>query len=320
MEAAKPGSLLSSPVGLGVDPVPAGGSLDMYPGGILEKKFPGGAAEKRPGGGTMERRHTICSLDWKMARGGQEGKQAGGGSLERKPAGGSWEKQRGARPFGSWERRQTHGGSWERRQTYSGSWERGKAGGSWERRHAGANPLEPQETSPEAYCNLVILAVANRVSGRGRGPLAGQPPRPACRPRALSRHRTRRRSPVRSSARSSRSSTATRASSAWTGPATTTRPRPSAPGSTAAVRDWGSGRVTWEVRWASLWTPGTGLVCSRLTGWRQRWLESGARCGAGASPHPRASSPGESCRTDGTYGYDADFSCCSSLYVLLSRV
>ncbi|XP_014452365.2 cerebral cavernous malformations 2 protein-like [Alligator mississippiensis] len=154
--------LLVLKTGLGVDPVPAGGSLDMYPGGILEKKFPGGAAEKRPGGGTMERRHTICSLDWKMARGGQEGKQAGGGSLERKPAGGSWEKQRGARPFGSWERRQTHGGSWERRQTYSGSWERGKAGGSWERRHAGANPLEPQETSPEAYCNLVILAVANR--------------------------------------------------------------------------------------------------------------------------------------------------------------
>lgn len=30
--------------------------------------------------------------------------------------------------------------------------------------------------------------------------------------------------------------------------------------------------------------------------------------------------PGESCHTDGTYAYDADFSCCSSLWVsLLSR-
>uniref|UniRef100_A0A7M4EJQ8 CCM2 like scaffold protein n=1 Tax=Crocodylus porosus TaxID=8502 RepID=A0A7M4EJQ8_CROPO len=55
----------------------------------------------------------------------------------------------------------------------------------------------------------------------------------------------------------------------------------------------GSGRVTREVRWAGIWTPGNGLVCSRLTGWRQRWLESGARCGAGASPHPQASSAGE---------------------------
>lgn len=25
--------------------------------------------------------------------------------------------------------------------------------------------------------------------------------------------------------------------------------------------------------------------------------------------------PGDSCRTDGTYAYDADFSCCSSLWV-----
>nr|XP_045377048.1 cerebral cavernous malformations 2 protein-like [Camelus bactrianus] len=35
-------------------------------------------------------------------------------------------------------------------------------GGSWERRHPGPNPLDPQDPSPDAYCNLVILAVANR--------------------------------------------------------------------------------------------------------------------------------------------------------------
>ncbi|XP_014652286.1 PREDICTED: cerebral cavernous malformations 2 protein-like [Ceratotherium simum simum] len=45
------------------------------------------------------------------------------------------------------------GGSWERRQA---------GGGSWERRHPGSNPLDPQDPSPDAYCNLVILAVANR--------------------------------------------------------------------------------------------------------------------------------------------------------------
>ncbi|VCW91067.1 unnamed protein product, partial [Gulo gulo] len=44
------------------------------------------------------------------------------------------------------------------------------------------------------------------------------------------------RSPVPSSVRSSRSSTGTRALSAWTGPATTTRPRPSGHGCAAAVR------------------------------------------------------------------------------------
>uniref|UniRef100_A0A2K5YNR8 CCM2 like scaffold protein n=1 Tax=Mandrillus leucophaeus TaxID=9568 RepID=A0A2K5YNR8_MANLE len=38
----------------------------------------------------------------------------------------------------------------------------GSGGGSWERRHPGPNPLDPQDPSPDAYCNLVILAVANR--------------------------------------------------------------------------------------------------------------------------------------------------------------
>ncbi|XP_015281653.1 PREDICTED: cerebral cavernous malformations 2 protein-like [Gekko japonicus] len=186
--------LLVLKTGLGVDPVPAGGSLDSYPGSTQEKKFPGGPSEKRPveprqPGATTERRHTICSLDWKMSRGGQEGRPSGGGgSLERKQGGGSWEKRQGGgvRPFGSWERRQTYsgswechpagkgggswecrragkpGGSWEHRQAYSGSWERGKACGSWERRNTGDNPLDPKKPSPEAYCNLVILAVTNR--------------------------------------------------------------------------------------------------------------------------------------------------------------
>ncbi|XP_053098722.1 cerebral cavernous malformations 2 protein-like [Hemicordylus capensis] len=191
--------LLVLKTGLGVDPVRAGGSLDLYPGNSSqEKKFPGGPPDKRPVepwplGGTMERRHTICSLDWKMARGGQDRRPSGGGSLERKQGTGSGEKKPVAgggggssRPFGSWERRQTYsgswerrplgkvggswecrqaskaGGSWEHRQAYSGSWERGKTCGSWERRHTGNNPLDPKEPSPEAYCNLVILAVANR--------------------------------------------------------------------------------------------------------------------------------------------------------------
>ncbi|XP_030067950.1 cerebral cavernous malformations 2 protein-like [Microcaecilia unicolor] len=175
--------LLVLKTGLGVDPVPAGGNLDINLKGILEQKSTEVIAEKaqmgnnmepKQQGGTMERRHTICSLDWKMARAGLDTRQKGGGSLERKQNGGSWEKRRGGKAFGSWERRQTYsgswerrqtvktGGSWERRQAFSGSWERGKTYGSWERRHTGSNPLDPQEPSPEAYCNLIILAVENR--------------------------------------------------------------------------------------------------------------------------------------------------------------
>ncbi|XP_043946277.1 cerebral cavernous malformations 2 protein-like [Protopterus annectens] len=190
--------------GLGVDPVPAGGSLERrQPGNVMESNQPSGSMERTPvsnvdrkqPGGTMERRHTICSLDWKMAGSNSENKQTGG-SLERKQqSGGSWERKQTGRTFGSWEHKQTYagswerrqtcktggswdkrqtgktggswerrntGGSWERRQTYSGSWERGKTYGSWERRHTGSNPLDPQEPSPEAYCNLIILAVSNR--------------------------------------------------------------------------------------------------------------------------------------------------------------
>lgn len=157
-----------------MDPVPAGAHPEVAPAGVPEA-FP---AEKRPGGswpeggrlgGPMERRHTICSLDWRAARGGQEGRQ--GGSLERR-RGGSWERRQRGRPSGSWERRQPCGGSWERRRagTAGGSWERGTGFGSWERRHAGSNPLDPQEPCPDAYSNLIILAVPNRVSGPRRVP------------------------------------------------------------------------------------------------------------------------------------------------------
>ncbi|XP_073736687.1 cerebral cavernous malformations 2 protein-like isoform X3 [Callorhinus ursinus] len=162
--------LLVLKTGLGVDPVPAG--VDASPGGAGRDPGPPGAAPEKRRGGTTERRHTICSLDWRMAWGGGAGAEAraggsGGGSLERQRA--------GARASGSWERRQTFSGSWERRHTGGGgggagkpggSWERrqagGGGGGSWERRHPGSNPLDPQDPSPDAYCNLVILAVANR--------------------------------------------------------------------------------------------------------------------------------------------------------------
>lgn len=158
-------------LGLGVDPVPAG--VDASPGGTGRDPGPPGAAPEKRRVGTAERRHTICSLDWRMAWGGGAGAEAraagGGGSLERQRA--------GARASGSWERRQTFSGSWERRHAGGGgagkpggSWERrqagGGVGGSWERRHPGPNPLDPQNPSPDAYCNLVILAVANRVSAR----------------------------------------------------------------------------------------------------------------------------------------------------------
>lgn len=158
-----------------MDPVPAG--VDASPGGAGRDPGPPGAVSEKRRVGTAERRHTICSLDWRVAWGGGAGAEAraaaggggGGGSLERQRA--------GPRASGSWERRQTFSGSWERRHAGGGgggtgkpggSWERRQAGsgvgGSWERRHPGPNPLDPQNPSPDAYCNLVILAVANRVS------------------------------------------------------------------------------------------------------------------------------------------------------------
>lgn len=101
------------------------------------------------------------------------------------------------------------------------------------------------------------------------------------------------RSPARSSARFSRSFTGIRASSAWTVPGTTTPPRPRGPGSPAGVSGWG----------------GCGMLSGTARGWGA-WAQRGGDLPWFSLGSP---SPGESCRTDGTYGYDADFSCCSSL-------
>ncbi|XP_063064911.1 cerebral cavernous malformations 2 protein-like [Engraulis encrasicolus] len=224
--------LLVLKTGLNVDTVLAGDSLEKQP-----RRQTMSNADPRPAGGTMERRHTICGVDWKpslrhakeqaaasaAAQQQQQQQQSGvkpgsgaggaggggGGSLERKQTrvggswerrqtrrpgggswekrpmsgswdrcrpvggswerrvtgggvGGSWEKRHGpgkGKPGGSWEKKHTPGGSWERRQACTGSWERGKVYGSWERRNH--NPLEPTPC-PDAYCNLVILAVENR--------------------------------------------------------------------------------------------------------------------------------------------------------------
>ncbi|KAJ8017260.1 hypothetical protein DPEC_G00015970 [Dallia pectoralis] len=235
--------------GLNVDTVLAGGgslagnSLEKKPGGVEGRRQTMSNSDPRPAGGTMERRHTICGVDWKNhkasskqpqpnlavvqggggggggvvciggAGGSLERTTRGGGSWERqhtqKPGGGSWERQHTQKPGGgSWERQHTQkpgggswekrpvsgssdrprpiggswekrhggsgvggswekrhgaggkpGGSWEKRHACTGSWERGKSYGSWERRNH--NPLEPTPC-PDAYCNLVILAVDNR--------------------------------------------------------------------------------------------------------------------------------------------------------------
>ncbi|XP_054654336.1 cerebral cavernous malformations 2 protein-like isoform X3 [Dunckerocampus dactyliophorus] len=116
----------------------------------------GGSLERKQAGGSWERR--------------QPTRKTGGSWESRRPrplngvgpgGGGSWEKRHGGSGGGSWERRHGTGGggSWERRQACTGSWERGKSYGSWERRNH--NPLEPT-LCPDAYCNLVILAVENR--------------------------------------------------------------------------------------------------------------------------------------------------------------
>ncbi|XP_058030718.1 cerebral cavernous malformations 2 protein-like isoform X1 [Ahaetulla prasina] len=234
--------LLVLKTGLGVDPVPAGGTFDLYPGiPQPDKKYPAAAAaEKRPPdsrqlGCPMERRHTICSLDWRMSRGGSEGRPSGGGSLERKQATGSWEKRQRTssgtgRAFGSWEHRQAHSGSWERRHGSQpgGSWERGKTYGSWEHRHTGSNPLDPKEHCPDAYCNLVILAVANRDTAEESCALICQ---------------------------------------------------------------------VFQIIYGD-----QTIECVDRAGYHY----------TSTPKRPWLSSRSESCRTDGTYGYDADFSCCSS--------
>ncbi|KAK1898708.1 Cerebral cavernous malformations 2 protein-like [Dissostichus eleginoides] len=117
--------LLVLKTGLNVDTVVAGDdSLDRKkPTGVdSRRQTMSSNADPRPAGGTMERRHTICGVDWRP-------------SLSRSNHDKNPNVERG------------------------GSWERGKSYGSWERRNH--NPLEPTPC-PDAYCNLVILAVENR--------------------------------------------------------------------------------------------------------------------------------------------------------------
>lgn len=131
-----------------------GGGGERGAGGSLERKRVGGSWERR-----QQTRKTGGSWENRRARpvSGSWGVGVGGG------AGGSWEKRHGGGGGGG-----GGGGSWERRgggggHACTGSWERGKSYGSWERRNH--NPLEPTPC-PDAYCNLVILAVENRVGGQ----------------------------------------------------------------------------------------------------------------------------------------------------------
>ncbi|XP_030770963.1 cerebral cavernous malformations 2 protein-like isoform X2 [Rhinopithecus roxellana] len=247
--------LLVLKTGLGVDPVPAG--VDTSPGGAGRDPGPPGAAPEKRRVGTAERRHTICSLDWRMGWGGGTAEARAGGS-----GGGSLERQRvGARASGSWERRQTFSGSWERRHGSGGggggagkpggSWERrqaGSGGGSWERRHPGPNPLDPQDPSPDAYCNLVILAVANR---KGNILVVGED-------------------------LSSLSSSL---------------------GQDAAEESCALICQVFQIIYGD-----QSIECVDRAGYHY----------TSTPERPWLCSRSESCRTDGTYAYDADFSCCSS--------
>ncbi|KAJ0036457.1 hypothetical protein NQD34_005134 [Periophthalmus magnuspinnatus] len=155
-------------------------------GGTMERRHTICGVDWRP---SLSRSSHDKNQTQNVDRGGE--RVGGGGSLERKRVGGSWERRQPTRkPGGSWENRRARpmsgswerrlgagswerrggverggpisgvaGGSWERRQACTGSWERGKSYGSWERRNH--NPLEPTPC-PDAYCNLVILAVENK--------------------------------------------------------------------------------------------------------------------------------------------------------------
>ncbi|NXM44376.1 CCM2L protein, partial [Gymnorhina tibicen] len=118
----------------------------------------------------------------------------------------------------------------ERRRagTAGGSWERGTGFGSWERRHAGSNPLDPQEPCPDAYSNLIILAVPNRDAGEESCALICQ---------------------------------------------------------------------VFQIIYGD-----QSIECVDRAGYHY----------TSTPTRPWLSSRSESCRTDGTYGYDADYSCCSS--------
>ncbi|NWR07108.1 CCM2L protein, partial [Paradoxornis webbianus] len=103
-----------------------------------------------------------------------------------------------------------------------------RAGGSWERRHAGSNPLDPQEPCPDAYSNLIILAVPNRDAGEESCALICQ---------------------------------------------------------------------VFQIIYGD-----QSIECVDRAGYHY----------TSTPTRPWLSSRSESCRTDGTYGYDADYSCCSS--------
>ncbi|NXO40958.1 CCM2L protein, partial [Locustella ochotensis] len=117
-----------------------------------------------------------------------------------------------------------------------GSWPEGRLGGpmrgtgfgSWERRHAGSNPLDPQEPCPDAYSNLIILAVPNRDAGEESCALICQ---------------------------------------------------------------------VFQIIYGD-----QSIECVDRAGYHY----------TSTPTRPWLSSRSESCRTDGTYGYDADYSCCSS--------
>ncbi|NXE88686.1 CCM2L protein, partial [Menura novaehollandiae] len=103
-----------------------------------------------------------------------------------------------------------------------------RPGGSWERRHAGSNPLDPQEPCPDAYSNLIILAVPNRDAGEESCALICQ---------------------------------------------------------------------VFQIIYGD-----QSIECVDRAGYHY----------TSTPTRPWLSSRSESCRTDGTYGYDADYSCCSS--------
>ncbi|NXF12121.1 CCM2L protein, partial [Smithornis capensis] len=146
------------------------------------------------------------------------------------PGQGLGAREGGQRSPPPWERRQPCGGSWERRRagTAGGSWERGTGFGSWERRHTGSNPLDPQEPCPDAYSNLIILAVPNRDAGEESCALICQ---------------------------------------------------------------------VFQIIYGD-----QSIECVDRAGYHY----------TSTPTRPWLSSRSESCRTDGTYGYDADYSCCSS--------
>ncbi|NXI14344.1 CCM2L protein, partial [Irena cyanogastra] len=139
-----------------------------------------------------------------------------------KRAGGSWPEGR-------------LGGPMERRHTIcSLDWraarggQEGRQGGSLERRRGGSNPLDPQEPCPDAYSNLIILAVPNRDAGEESCALICQ---------------------------------------------------------------------VFQIIYGD-----QSIECVDRAGYHY----------TSTPTRPWLSSRSESCRTDGTYGYDADYSCCSS--------